>query len=195
MAGTQPPRAHPAGLESHPGRAGGAGLHLPGRKSRGTGAQGRTHRAGSRLSGSERDMAAKRGVGGRDRDALIEALTAVLERDRAAAAAVRGELAARRERAAKVLAFELAARLQAEIHAVDWITSPQRVTRAEPSDFEVFGWAGGVLVRFQVRAGRLCTWTQRACTQVNAVRHLATTPAPWADFAQRNAELAARLAR
>ncbi len=151
--------------------------------------------AGSGLSGSERDMAAKRGVGVRDRDALIEALTAVLERDRAAAAAVRGELAARRERAAKVLAFELAARLQAEIHAVDWITSPQRVTRAEPSDFEVFGWAGGVLVRFQVRAGRLCTWTQRACTQVNAVRHLATTPAPWADFAQRNAELAARLAR
>jgi excinuclease ABC subunit C len=150
--------------------------------------------AGTRLNGSERDMAGKRGVGVHDREALIEALTAVLERDPTAAASVRGKLEARRERAAEVLAFELAARLQAEIRAVDWITSPQRVTQVEPRDFEVSGWADGVLVRFQVRTGRLCTWTQRACTLAGARRYLAATPAPWADFAQRNAELAAQLA-
>lgn len=151
--------------------------------------------ASTSLSGSQREMAGKRGVGPRDRDTLIETLTAVLQRDPTAVASVDRQLRARRDRASDVLAFELAARLQSEIHAIGWITSPQRVTLAEPRDYDVSGWAEGVLVRFQLRAGRLCTWTQRACTPAGARRHLATTPAAWAEFANRNAELAARLTR
>src|SRR5262249_2626112 len=103
---------------------------------------------GTALAGSERDMAGKRGVGPDDRTALVEALTAVRERDPGAAAAVRRELQARQDRAAQVLAFELAARLQAEIRALDWVVSPQRVTGSEPGDFEVYGWSAGLLVRF-----------------------------------------------
>jgi len=37
-------------------------------------------------------------------------------------------------------------------------------------------------------------WTQRQCGAAAAGRHLAATPPEWAGFAQRNAELAARLA-
>ena len=77
-------------------------------------------------------------------------------------AALRAELIRRRDTAAAGLAFEFAARLQAELEALDWITAEQKVTQAEPSDFDVHGWAGGVLVRFEVRAGRLSGWTQLA---------------------------------
>ncbi len=149
--------------------------------------------AGTRLSGSQREMAGKRGVGPRDRDALIGTLTEVLQRDPSAVSSLRRELRGRRDLASDLLAFERAARLQSEIDAIDWITSPQRVTSAEPSDHDVFGWAAGVLVQFRLRAGRLCRWTQRTCTPTGARRHLATTPAAWAEFADRNAELAARL--
>jgi excinuclease ABC subunit C len=150
---------------------------------------------GTRLSGSQRDMAAKLGVAAADRDRLVQALASILDRDGAAVAAVRGELQARRGHAADILAFELAARLNAELHAVDWITCTQRVTRPDPHDYDVAGWADGILVRFQIRAGRLRTWTQRACTQAHARGHLSSTPAEWADFADRNAQLAAQLAR
>ena len=150
---------------------------------------------GTGLGGSERDMAGKRGVGPGDRDALVAALTAVLERDPAAVASVRGDLEVRRNRAAEVLAFELAARLQSEIHGIEWITSPQRVTQAEPCDVDVAGWAEGLAVRFQIRAGRLRAWSQHPCAYADARQHLAATPPAWVDFAQRNAELAARLAR
>jgi excinuclease ABC subunit C len=149
--------------------------------------------AGTRLGGAERDLAAKRGVGPRDRDALVAALTAVLKREPAAVRSVLDSLAAQRDHAAEVLAFELAGRLQAEVHAVEWVTSAQRVTHADPRDFDVFGWADGILVGFEVRAGRLCTWTQRACGSAGARRRLAATPAGWADFARRSAELAAGL--
>lgn len=150
---------------------------------------------GTGQTGSQRDMAAKLGVGAADRDRLVQTLADVLDRDDAAAAAVRGDLRARRAHAADVLAFELAARLNTELDAVDWITCPQRVTRPESHDCDVAGWADGLLVRFQMRAGRLRTWTQRACTQARASRHLSSTPAEWADFADRNAQLAAQLAR
>jgi excinuclease ABC subunit C len=150
---------------------------------------------GTRLTGSQRDMAAKLGVAAADRDRLVQTLTAVLDRDRGAVAAVRSDLRARRGHAADILAFELAARLNAELDAVDWITCPQRVTRPDPHDCDIAGWADGILVRFQMRAGRLHTWTQRACTQPYARTHLSRTPAEWADFADRNAQLAAQLAR
>jgi excinuclease ABC subunit C len=150
---------------------------------------------GTRLTGSQRDMAAKLGVAAADRDRLVQTLTAVLDRDDAAVAAVRGDLQARRGHAADILAFELAARLNAELDAVDWITCPQQVTLPDRHDCDIAGWADGILVRFQMRAGRLHTWTQRTCPQAHARRYLSSTPAEWADFADRNAQLAAQLAR
>ena len=155
--------------------------------------------AGTGLTGSARDMAATLGVRPGDRERLVATLAAVLGREPDAVAAVRAELAARRERAAGALAFELAGRLHAELDAVDWLTSPQRVTlgsaadAADAREATVHGWAGGVLVRFEIRAGRLDSWTQRACKEAAARPHLAASPAGWADFAHRNAELAAAL--
>jgi excinuclease ABC subunit C len=59
----------------------------------------------------------------------------------------------------------------------------------------VFGWAEGVLVRFRMEAGRMCRWTQRAASAQTAQDRVAATPVHWRSFAQRNAELAARLLR
>ena len=54
-------------------------------------------------------------------------------------------------------------------------------------------YVGGVLVRFEVRAGRLSGWTQRACA---APGPAPANPGPaWTDFARRTAELAALLRR
>jgi excinuclease ABC subunit C len=74
------------------------------------------------------------------------------------------------------------------------VTCPQRVTTMDAGDFDVYGWSGDVLVRFGIRAGRLCRWSQRRCSQSRAAPQLAATPAGWTGFAQRNAELAAALA-
>jgi excinuclease ABC subunit C len=145
--------------------------------------------AADRFTGSERELARVRGASPGARDGLVRAVTAVLDRDPAAVAALRAELTARRDAAAAGLAFEFAARLQAELQALDWITAEQKVTQAQPSDFDVCGWADGVLVRFEVRAGRLSGWSQRAFGAAPAP----TRPSAWADFARRSAELAARL--
>jgi hypothetical protein len=51
-----------------------------------------------------------------------------------------------------------------------------------------------LLIGFAVRGGRLTAWTRRACGAASARRYLSDTPPEWAGFAQRNAELAARLA-
>jgi excinuclease ABC subunit C len=152
------------------------------------------------LNASWRGCAASPGA----RDGLVRAAAAVLDRDPAAVVALRAELTARRDAAAARLAFEFAAWLQAELEALDWITAEQKVTQAQPSDFDVYGWADGVLIRFEVRGGRLSGWSQRACGTAAARRHLAETspgePRPpgrdrraaWAEFARRSAELAAR---
>jgi excinuclease ABC subunit C len=145
------------------------------------------------LRGAARGMAAARGVGSTDRGALTEAVIAVLERDAAAVAWFRAELVRRRDNAAAALAFELASRLQAEIQAADWVTSEQKVTRPGAADADVHGWCGGLLVSLGVRAGRLGSWRERPCGQDAARPLLAATPAAWAPFARRNAELAARL--
>lgn len=149
--------------------------------------------AADRLNGSERDMARVRGVEPGTRAALIDRVIAVLERDPAALADLRGELAQRRDTAAADLAFERAARLQAEIEAIDWVAAEQKVTALDPHEATIHGWAGGLLVRLEVRSGRLCTWTQRACTESAALPLVAATPPTWANFAHRNATLAAAL--
>jgi len=107
-------------------------------------------------------------------------------------AALRAELTVRRDAAAAALAFEFAGRLQAELEALDWVTGEQKVTGAQ-DDADVRGWADGVLVWFEIRDGRMRGWRQLSCGAAAARRHLTGTPPGWADFARRNAELAARL--
>lgn len=150
--------------------------------------------AGGASTGAERDMARVRGVRPGDLAGLGRAVTSVLERDPATLDWFRAELTRRRDRAAHGLAFELAAQLQAEMQAVEWVVSEQKAASPRPDDFDVHGWAGGVLVRFEIRAGRLRGWRQWACTEATAKSRVASTPPAWAPFARRNAELAARLA-
>jgi excinuclease ABC subunit C len=149
--------------------------------------------AGSPPSGTRQELARALGVSAGQRDELVQTVAAVLDRDPAAVAAVRERLSARRDAAAAALAFEFAARLQQELEALAWVTAEQKVTRATPDDFDVCGWAGGLLIRFTVRGGRLSGWTQRACGEATGRRLVAATPPEWAGFALRNAELAARL--
>jgi excinuclease ABC subunit C len=57
----------------------------------------------------------------------------------------------------------------------------------------VYGWAGGILVEFRIRAGRLRTWTQRPCSAATARARLAATPPEWRAYVERTAQLAALL--
>jgi excinuclease ABC subunit C len=150
---------------------------------------------GGQLTGSQRDLARVLGVGPADSARLAARAAAVLDRDRAAVNRLRGELMARREQASARLAFELAAQVQQEIRAVEWVTCEQKAALATPADFDVTGWSDGVLVSFGMRAGRLCTWRQRRCAEAAAVRAVAATERAWRDFAGRNAALAATLLR
>ena len=146
-------------------------------------------------AGAERDMARVRGASPGARAELARTIAATLSRDQAAVALVRAELTARRDAAAVALAFEFAGRLQAELEALDWITGEQKVTQAPWSqdDADVYGWAGGVLVWFEIRGGRLSGWRQRPCAAAAARPYLDQSPPAWTPFARRNAELAARL--
>jgi excinuclease ABC subunit C len=150
--------------------------------------------AGGGLSGTRHEMARVLGVTAAERDELAATVAAVLDRDPAAVALVRERLCARRDEAAAAQAFEFAARLQQEIEALAWVTAEQKVTRPAPDDVDVCGWADGTLVCFTIRRGRLSGWSQGACDAAAARRHVAGTPPEWTGFAQRNADLAARLA-
>ena len=119
--------------------------------------------AGGPPSGTRQELARALGVSAAERDELARTVAAVLDRDPAAVASVRERLSARRDAAAAALAFEFAARLQEELEALAWVTAEQKVTRATPDDFDVCGWADGLLIRFAVRGGRLSGWAQRAC--------------------------------
>jgi len=151
--------------------------------------------AADRRAGAERDLARLRGAKPGARTELARAIAAVLGRDRDAVAALRSELTARRTAAAAALAFEFAGKLQAELEALDWITGEQKVTRAPwgQDDADVYGWAAGVLVCFEIRGGRMSGWRQRPCAAAAARRYLDQSPPGWTPFASRNAELAARL--
>jgi excinuclease ABC subunit C len=151
--------------------------------------------AGQAQGGAVRDLARARGATPADRARLARSVAAVLDRDPAAAALVRAELASRRDAAAASLSFEFAAKLQTEIEAMNWVTIEQKVTRQEQADFDACGSADGMLVRFEIRGGRLCGWSQQPCGREAARRHCAETPPEWTAFAARNALLAAKLAR
>jgi excinuclease ABC subunit C len=145
--------------------------------------------------GTAAEMAARLGVNGADREALALALIAVLDRDPAAVASLRAQLEGRRADAARVQAYELAGRIHSELAGLDWVTCPQRVASLIDEDADVAGWADGVLVRFEVRAGRMRGWRQQTTTSEEASSFLAVTPPAWREFADRNAQLAARLRR
>jgi excinuclease ABC subunit C len=148
---------------------------------------------GEGLGGTQRALARARGATGTDRDTMIATLAAVLDREPGAVAWARAELTALRDQASQRLAFEFAARMQGEIEALDWVTSPQRVTTASAADFDVHGWSAGLLVHFGFRRGTLRLWSQRRCSAGRAAGYLAGTPTAWSAFAQRNADLAAAL--
>lgn len=165
--------------------------------------------AGDGLDGFDRDMARVRGVQPGSRPELLAEVAAVLGRDRAALDRVHRALTGRRDAAATALAFELAARIQSEIEALEWVTAEQKVAGAEP-DSDIHGWSpwlgptgrqgpesasspDGVLVSFELRGGRVRSWSQRRCDEAEAGERAASTPAAWRTFADRNAALAARL--
>jgi excinuclease ABC subunit C len=148
-----------------------------------------------RLAGAEQDLARARGAGGGDRMALVGPLTAILDRQPGAVRWATSQLERVRDRAASTLAYEFAARVQAEIEALGWISSPQRVTRMDTANLTISGWSAGMLAQFRVHDGRLRSWSQRPCCLATATPALAATPTAWADFARRNAELAASLAQ
>jgi len=148
---------------------------------------------GTRLTGTERDIARARGAVSTDRSALISSLTAILAREPAAVSDARSELERLRDRAAGVLAYEMAARIQDEIVALDWVTCPQKVTTMDATNHTVSGWSSGTLVQFQISGGRVCTWSQRACGMPGAAHAVAATPRAWSAFMQRTAELAANM--
>jgi excinuclease ABC subunit C len=118
-------------------------------------------------------------------------LTAVLERDPAAVAAVRVELERRRDAAAERLRFEAATRLQVEREAFDWLVAEQKVTVTDPIEADAYGWEAGILVRLGIREGRLCEWEQTRRRPPEAL--LAATPPAWRPFAGRAAAVAAVL--
>lgn len=147
-----------------------------------------------RLGGCHRDLAEVRGVRAADRDGFRTTIAAVLRRRPAEVAWLRERLTELRDRASANLAFELAARIQQEIEAVGWVVAEQKVTLLEAgADRTAYGWADGLLVRFDVRGGRLSGWAQRSVSLPAARRHLDGTPDEWRAFAARAADLGSRL--
>ncbi len=145
------------------------------------------------VEGSSREFARLFGVGPDDREALVGLARSALAREPTAVRLVRDELLRRRELAVGQQRYEFAAKLTEELAAFDWLVAEQKVTHQDAGDLEVCGWFGGVLVRFEQRAGRLCVWSQRDVGEASARARIAATPASWREFARRNAELAVRL--
>ncbi len=152
------------------------------------------HYCGSARSGTQHELARLRGVSAGDRARLAAAVAAALARDPVAVDAAATELARRRDHAALAEAYEVAAQIQAELSALDWIFCPQRMAVADGGAAIVCGWAAGLLIRLEIRDGRMCGWQQRALPADTARRWLAATPPAWQEFAERNAMLAARMA-
>jgi excinuclease ABC subunit C len=148
---------------------------------------------GAGLRGTRLDIARARGFAGADRDSCAATITAVLRRHPKAVRDVIAGLEELRDRAAAKLAFELAGEIDRECHALKWVTSPQRASSMDDSDFTASGWAGGILTSFTARRGRVCEWAQSRCPRADAAAQLVSTPPSWADFVQRNAQLAAAL--
>ncbi len=162
--------------------------------------------AGARRGGFDQDMARLRGVADGDLPGRIGRAVAVLARDPAAVTWALEALTRRRREAAGACAFEVAARIQAELEAVTWVTAEQRVTTPPdprpgtdssptpgPRVVHLHGYADGLLVSFEVRGGRLDRWRQGAADEAAATPRVEATPESWRTFTRTAAELAARL--
>lgn len=145
------------------------------------------------LTGSGLGMAAVRSITPADGPRLVAELTSVLSGDPAAIGRTTTSLTRLRDEASSAQAFELAARIQAEILALGWITSEKRVYRVGAGEQVLYGWSGGVLVEFMITNGRLVGWQQRRCSAERAAEPVAGTRLDWRPFADRNAALAAAL--
>ena len=146
------------------------------------------------LVGAARDMAAARRVTEADRDEFVARMVSVLEREPAAVATARNHLARLRDEASANDAFEVAASVQNELEGLTWVVSEQKVTRPEPIDADLYGWAGDVLVGLELRGGRIRRWTQKPCSEPAANALVCRTPPQWLPFVQRAASLAGALA-
>ncbi len=146
---------------------------------------------GELRSGSEREMARVRGVG--ESAEVSDAVGRVLRGEPSAMSDLRQRLVDLRGAAAASLAFELAAKIQAEIEALEWIAQPQRVTGATDVRLDLHGWCDGVHVSFEVRAGKVERWTSEPATHESVTKRLAATPPEWRPFVDDAAALAARL--
>ncbi|WP_409331401.1 hypothetical protein [Trujillonella humicola] len=147
--------------------------------------------AGPHPSAGARELARLRGADAASVPQLAAALTAVLDREPAAVTAALAALAERRDAAARVQAYEAAARLREEMDAVRWVVAPQRITApGTAADADVSAWTGDVLVRLRFRGGRLCDWSQETCARTASGTR---APRGWTPFLRRNVELAARL--
>lgn len=163
------------------------------------------------LRGAELAMAEARGVRPADRGLLASTLAQILSGDPGAVRTACDALAGRRSRAAAELEFEQAGRIQEQLEAVEWLVSTQRVTvgagaprvastagqraprRRRTPEAVAAGWADGVLVEFGLQHGRVCSWSQRACSAAEAAPLVAASPAKLAEFAAGNATVAARV--
>lgn len=148
---------------------------------------------GAGVRGFGADFARRLGVAAGQRAAMAQTIEAVLGRDPDALALVRQELIERRDRAGSGLAFERAARWQAGLEAVDWMVAEQHAAVMDPVDADVAGWSDGVLVRLEIRGGRMSGWTQRRAGRAAGEAAMSASSWRWVAFARRNAELAARL--
>lgn len=147
---------------------------------------------GTRLSAAERGLAERRGVDAQDREALSQALSRILGREPRAVRDARVALTELRRAAAASEAFELAARIHAELEGLEWVTSVQRATTSAGEDANVTAVSDGLAVTFTIRAGRLNGWRTRRTDPRSAAG--STGPRRWRVFAERNAALAAALA-
>ena len=146
---------------------------------------------GELRSGSEREMARVRQVG--QSAEVSDAVGRVLRGEAEAVAALGERLIELRTAAAAALAFELAAKIQAEIEALEWMAQPQRVTGAPDLRLDLHGWCDGVHVSFEVRAGKVERWKSELATHESVAKRLAATPQEWRPFTDDAAALAARL--
>jgi excinuclease ABC subunit C len=152
------------------------------------------HLTSTRSSGTERAIAAARGVGAADQERLLADVVQLLGRDSVALERVTTALLAARDEAVARLMFETARQVHEELGAVTWLVSPQRVTASHPPGLVVCGWSAGMLVSFSGTAARLDRWDCRRVGERRGQELADLTPLEWREFAVSNAILAAELA-
>jgi excinuclease ABC subunit C len=141
----------------------------------------------TRLTGTGRDLARVRGAVLFDSATAVGGIHDVLRGDETAVAAVREDLTARRDAAARAERYETAGAIQAELAGFDWVTAPVRFVGTP--DLDLSASSGGQRLALAFAKGRLRTWDQ-AADPTEAL----SAPPEWQGFLERNVVLAAALA-